>query len=196
MKNTVNISVVAIAFLGFFLFIFSPFFKDGKENTDTSFAAHHESSSFEANLKKSGIILNTGAKANDHFLPVVVAGNLAFLSGHGPRKPEGGSVQGKVGKDLTIEEGYHAARLTMIALLSSLREEIGSLDRVKRIVKVHGMVNCTADFTQQPAVINGATAVLTEIFGDMGKPARAAVGMGSLPSNIAVEIEMIVELQP
>ena len=101
-----------------------------------------------------------------------------------------------MGQDLTIEEGNHAARITMISLLSSLREEIGSLDRVKRIVKVHGMVNCTTDFTQQPAVMNGATALLTEIFGDMGKPARAAVGMGSLPNNIAVEIEMIVELRP
>ncbi|MCB1121057.1 MAG: RidA family protein [Verrucomicrobiae bacterium] len=159
-----------------------------------SAAAH--GGSYEAKAKELGIEFNTAAQPNDHFVPAVTAGNLVFLSGHGPRKPEGGAVQGKLGQDLAIEEGYEAARLTMIALLSSLRNEIGSLDRVKRIVKVHGMVNCTTEFTQQPAVINGATAVLTSIFGDAGKPARAAVGMGSLPNNIAVEIEMIVELMP
>lgn len=151
---------------------------------------------YEAKAKALGIEFNTAAKPNDHFVPAVTTGNLVFLSGHGPRKPEGGAVQGKVGLDLSIEEGSDAARLTMIALLSSLRNEIGSLDRVKRVVKVHGMVNCPTEFTQQPAVINGATAVLTSIFGDAGKPARAAVGMGSLPNNIAVEIEMIVEIIP
>ena len=155
-----------------------------------------DSPGYEAKLKELGIELNTAAQPNNHFVPAVTSGNLVFLSGHGPRKPEGGAVQGKVGKDLTIEEGKDAARLTMIALLSSLRNEIGSLDRVTRIVKVHGMVNCPTDFTQQPAVMNGATAVLTSIFGDAGKPARAAVGMGSLPNNIAVEIEMIVEIAP
>ncbi len=155
-----------------------------------------ENPGYEAKAKRLGIEFNTAAKPNDHFVPAVTTGNLVFLSGHGPRKPEGGAVQGKVGRDLTIEEGKEAARLTMIALLSSLRNEIGSLDRVRRIVKVHGMVNCPTDFTQQPAVINGATAVLTSIFGDAGKPARAAVGMGSLPNNIAVEIEMIVEISP
>jgi enamine deaminase RidA (YjgF/YER057c/UK114 family) len=149
---------------------------------------------YEAKAKELGIEFNTAAKPNDHFVPAVQTGKLVFLSGHGPRRPEGGAVQGKVGKDLSIDEGYHAAGLTMIALLSSLRNEIGSLDRVTRIVKVHGMVNCPPDFTQQPAVMNGATAVLTSIFGDQGKPARAAVGMGSLPNNIAVEIEMIVEI--
>jgi len=153
-----------------------------------------ENPGYEAKLKALGIELNTAARPNDHFVPAVTTGNLVFLSGHGPRKPEGGAVQGKVGQDLSIEEGKDAARLTMIALLSSLRNEIGSLDRVRRIVKVHGMVNCPTDFTQQPAVMNGATAVLTSIFGDAGKPARAAVGMGSLPNNIAVEIEMIVEI--
>jgi enamine deaminase RidA (YjgF/YER057c/UK114 family) len=195
MKNIFNITAVVLAACAFFLFLFSPWFQNQTKENGTSFAAHHESPGYEANLKKSGIVLNTGGKPNDHFVPVVIAGNLAFLSGHGPRQADGTSIKGKVGKDLTIEEGNHAARITMIALLSSLRNEVGSLDRVKRIVKVHGMVNCTTDFTQQPAVMNGATAVLTEIFGDMGKPARAAVGMGSLPSNIAVEIEMIVEIR-
>lgn len=157
-------------------------------------SAFAQNPGYEARAKELGIEFNTAANPNNHFVPAVQTGNLVFLSGHGPRKPEGGAVQGKVGKDLSIEEGYDAAGLTMIALLSSLRNEIGSLDRVTRIVKVHGMVNCPPGFTQQPAVMNGATAVLTSIFGDLGKPARAAVGMGSLPNNIAVEIEMIVEI--
>ena len=105
MKHLLSISTVTIAALAFFIFLFSPIIKDGNKTADTSFAARHESSSYEESLKKSGIILNTGAKENAHFVPVVVAGNLAFLSGHGPRKPGGGSVQGKVGKDLTIELG-------------------------------------------------------------------------------------------
>ena len=151
---------------------------------------------YEAKLKELGIELTTAAKPNSNFVPAVTTGNLVFLSGHGPRKPEGGSVQGKVGVDLSVEDGKEAARLTMIALLSSLRNEIGSLDRVTRVVKVHGMVNCSTDFTKHSTVMNGATQVLTSIFGDKGRPARAAVGMGSLPGNIAVEIEMIVEIAP
>ena len=196
MKQTFNIISVVLAGIAFSVFLFSPAFKSRIEEGSPVFSASHKSAGYEANLKKSGVILNTGGKPNDHFVPAVVAGNLVFLSGHGPKQANGTPIKGKVGQDLTIEEGNHAARITMISLLSSLREEIGSLDRVKRIVKVHGMVNCTTDFTQQPAVMNGATALLTEIFGDMGKPARAAVGMGSLPNNIAVEIEMIVELKP
>tara|TARA_Y100000588_G_scaffold90577_1_gene97521 strand:+ start:147 stop:737 length:591 start_codon:yes stop_codon:yes gene_type:complete len=196
MKNIISTILIVIAVLALFLFLFSSAIKDVAIEDSLQLSGHHESPGYEAKLKELGIELTTGAKPNNHFVPVVVTGNLAFLSGHGPRKPEGGAVQGKVGKDLTFEEGYEAARLTMIALLSSLKNEIGSLDRVKRVVKVHGMVNCPTDFTQQPAVMNGATAVLTSIFGDMGKPARAAVGMGSLPNDIAVEIEMIVELRP
>ena len=192
MKNRFNISAVILAGAAFFLFLFAPLLKDRSDEGNINFLAHHEGPGYEDNLKKSGVKLTTGGKPNAHFVPVVVAGNLAFLSGHGPRQENGESIRGKLGQDLTTEEGNHAARVTMIALLSSLRNEIGSLDKVKRIVKVHGMVNCTTDYTQQPAVMNGATALLTEIFGDMGKQARAAVGMGSLPENIAVEIEMIV----
>ncbi len=196
MKSILSNSFLIIAGLAFFTFLFSPVFKNWIGEGQSSFLSNHKGLDYEANLEKSGVKLITGGKPNDHFVPVVVTGNLAFLSGHGPKQENGQPIKGKVGKDLTIDEGYHAARVTMISLLSSLRDEIGSLDKVKRIVKVHGMVNCTTDFTQQPAVMNGATALLTEIFGDMGKPARAAVGMGSLPNNIAVEIEMIVELRP
>jgi enamine deaminase RidA (YjgF/YER057c/UK114 family) len=195
MKHLFNRITVALADIALFVFLFASAFKSRSVEVDSVFLASHKSAGYEENLKKSGVVLNTGGKPNDHFVPAVVAGKLVFLSGHGPKQANGIPIKGKVGKDLTTEEGNHAARITMISLLSSLREEIGSLDKVKRIVKVHGMVNCTTDYTQQPAVMNGATALLTEIFGDMGKPARAAVGMGSLPNNIAVEIEMIVELR-
>jgi len=103
-------------------------------------------------------------------------------------------VTGKVGSDLTLEEGREAARLTAISLLSSLKAEIGDLNRVRRVVKVTGMVNAEPDFTQQPQVINGFSDLMVEVFGDRGKHARAAVGMGSLPSNIAVEIDAVVEI--
>ncbi len=110
-------------------------------------------------------------------------------------KPDGGYVTGKLGKDVSPDEGYEAARLTAIALLASLKAEIGSLDRVRRIVRVEGMVNSTPDFTDQPKVINGCSDLLVEVFGERGKHARAAVGMASLPIGIAVEIMMVVEVE-
>ncbi len=124
----------------------------------------------------------------------VRTGNLIFLAGKGPRKPEGGKVTGKLGADLTIEEGYEAARLAGIAQLSVLKAELGNLNRVKRVVKVKGMVNAEPDFTDHPKVINGYSDLMVAVFGERGKHARAAVGMGSLPSDIAVEIEMVVEV--
>jgi enamine deaminase RidA (YjgF/YER057c/UK114 family) len=122
-------------------------------------------------------------------------GNLLFLSGKGPNKPDGSYVTGKVGKDLTIEEGYEAAKLAAISHLAVLKAELGSLNKVKRIVKVLGMVNCTEDFKDQPKVINGYSDFMVEIFGEKGKHARSAVGMNSLPMNIAVEVEVIVEIE-
>lgn len=129
-----------------------------------------------------------------NYVKAVRTGNLVFLSGHGPDRPDGGLVTGKVGSDLTLEEGRDAARLTAISLLSSLKAEIGDLNRVQRVVKVTGMVNAEPDFTQQPQVINGFSDLMVEVFGERGKHARAAVGMGSLPSNIAVEIDAVVEI--
>jgi enamine deaminase RidA (YjgF/YER057c/UK114 family) len=126
---------------------------------------------------------------------VVLTGNLLFLSGKGPLKDDGNYINGKVGDDLTIEQGYEAARLTGINQLSVLKSTLGDLRRVKRIVKVLGMVNSTSEFTDHPKVINGYSDLMVEVFGQRGKHARAAVGMGSLPSNIAVEIEMIVEVE-
>ena len=104
-------------------------------------------------------------------------------------------MTGKVGSDLSIEQGYYAARITGLNLVASLKQEIGSLDKVKQIVKVLGMVNASPEFTDHPKVINGFSDLMVEIFGENGKHARAAVGMGSLPDNIAVEIEMIVEIE-
>ena len=150
---------------------------------------------YEQKIKDLGIELFTPPPPVANYVKAVRTGNLVFLAGHGPTKPDGGYVTGKVGSDLTIKEGYAAARLVAIALLSSLKAEIGDLNKVTRIVKVKGMVNATSDFTSQPEVINGCSDLLVEIFGDKGKHARAAVGMGSLPRNISVEIEMVVEVE-
>ena len=119
---------------------------------------------------------------------------LVYVSGTGPRKENGDYITGRLGEDMTIEEGYNAARLTGINILASLKKEIGDLNKIKRFVKVIGMVNSTSGFYQQPAVINGFSDFIVEVFGDRGKHARSAVGMVSLPSNIAVEIEVVVEV--
>jgi enamine deaminase RidA (YjgF/YER057c/UK114 family) len=131
-----------------------------------------------------------------NFVPAVQAGNLLFLSGHGPTGPSGDLlIRGRLGADLTVEQGYHAARLAALALLGSLKGAIGELDRVGRIVKLLGMVRSTPDFGQQPAVINGASDLLVELFGERGRHARSAVGMHDLPFGMPVEIEMVVELR-
>ncbi len=150
----------------------------------------------EGRLAELGIELYEPPPPVANYVKAVQTGDLVFLAGHGPTKLDGsGYLTGQVGTDLTIDEGYDAARLVGIALLSSLKAEIGDLSRVKRIVRVFGMVNAPAGFTQQPEVINGASDLLVEVFGERGKHARAAVGMGSLPRNIAVEIEMVVEIE-
>lgn len=160
-------------------------------------AVHAQDTDIEARLDALGITLPEMPTPVANYVQAVRAGNLVFLAGHGPLKPEGGYVTGKVGVDLTLEEGYEAARLTAIALLSSLKNEIGDLDRVKRIVRVFGMVNAPDGFTDHPRVINGCSDLLVELFGAArGKHARAAVGMNSLPIGIAVEIEMVVEVEP
>lgn len=148
----------------------------------------------EAKLAELGIELNTPSAPVANYVNAVRVGNTIFLSGKGPLKADGENITGKVGTDLTIEEGYEAARITGINQLSVLKAELGNLNKVKRCVKVLGMVNCASDFTDQPKVINGYSDLMVAVFGEKGKHARAAVGMGSLPSNIAVEIEMIVEV--
>lgn len=149
----------------------------------------------EARLKELGVELADSPAPVANYVNAVRTGNLVFLAGKGPDRPEGGYVTGQVGTDLTVEEGYEAARLTGITQLSVLKAELGDLDRVKRIVKVLGMVNSAPGFGQQPEVINGFSDLMVEVFGERGKHARSAVGMASLPRNIAVEIEMIVEVE-
>jgi len=149
----------------------------------------------EAKLTQMGLRLPAAGKPVANYVPAVRSGNLIFLSGHGPVLDDGSRITGKVGADLTLDEGYNAARQVALILLASLKSEIGDLDKVRRVVKILGMVNCTPDFVDQPKVINGASDLLVEIFGDKGKHARSAVGMNALPSNIAVEIEMIVEIE-
>ena len=149
----------------------------------------------EARIKELGIQLIKPTPPIANYVKAVRVGNLVYLSGHGPDKPEGGVVTGKVGSDLTLEQGRDAARLAGISLLSTLKAEIGDLNKVKRIVKVMGMVNSVPTFDKHPAVINGFSDLMVEVFGENGKHARSAVGMASLPNNIAVEIEMIVELK-
>ena len=149
----------------------------------------------DSQLQKLGITLPKVQPPIASYVNAVRTGNLVYLSGKGPTNAEGKFMTGKVGVDLTIEEGKIAARNTGLNLLAALKAEIGDLNKVKRIVKVFGMVNCPSDFTQQPQVINGFSDLMVEIFGDKGKHARSAVGMGSLPANIPVEIEMIVEVE-
>ncbi len=149
----------------------------------------------EAVLAQMGIELKTPSAPVANYVNAVRSGNLIFLSGKGPSKADGTYITGKVGKDLSIEEGYEAARLTGINQLAVLKAELGNLNRVKRIVKTLGMVNATPEFENQPEVINGFSDLMVAVFGDRGKHARSAVGMGSLPRNIAVEIEVIVEVE-
>ncbi len=150
----------------------------------------------EEKIKELGIELFTPAAPTANFVKAVRTGNLVFLAGHGSCDGTGNCTTGTLGKDLTVEEGKAAARLTAINLLSSLKAEIGDLNKVKRIVRVFGMVNSVPDFYDQSKVINGCSDLLVEIFGEAkGKHARAAVGMVSLPINLAVEIEMVVEVE-
>jgi len=149
----------------------------------------------EQRLKELGIELRTPTPPVANFVNTVRSGNLVFVAGHGPKRADGTYLTGKVGRDIGIEEGYEAGRLTAIELLSSLKAEIGDLNKVKRVCRVLGMVNSDESFTDQPKVVNGCSDLLVAVFGERGKHARAAVGMASLPFGIAVEIEMIVEVE-
>lgn len=149
----------------------------------------------ERALAGLGLTLPPPPAAVANYVGAVVAGNLVFVAGHGPVKDGQLTYKGKLGREFTTAQGAEAARLVMLNCLATLKAAIGSLDRVRRIVKLLGMVNGTPDFTEQPQVINGASDLLVSIFGDRGRHARSAVGMGSLPFNIAVEIEMVVEIR-
>ena len=151
--------------------------------------------SADAQLAQLGLELPPAPKPAGVYKPVVIVGNLAYVSGHGPLKADGSLMSGKVGSEVDQQFGYDAARQTGLAILASLKRELGSLDRVKRVIKTLGMVNCVPDFANHPAVINGCSELFAKVWGsDSGVGARSAVGMGSLPGNIAVEIEAIFEL--
>lgn len=150
----------------------------------------------EDKLKELGIELIVPTKPVANYAKAVRTGNLIYLSGHGPTRADGTDIKGKVGRDLTTEEGIEAAKRTAISLISTLKMELGGdLKRVKRIVKVNGWVNCTDDFGDQPRVMNGCSDLLVAVFGEKGKHARTSLGTNALPSNIAIEIEMIVEVK-
>ncbi|MBI5857768.1 MAG: RidA family protein [Sphingobacteriales bacterium] len=149
----------------------------------------------EAKLKELKIELPVLGKPIANYVHVVRSGNLLFLASKGPSNAQGVYITGKVGKDLTLEQGIEAARLTAINQLAVLKAELGDLNKVKHIVKVLGMVNCEADFKDHPKVINGFSDLMVAVFGEKGKHARSAVGMCSLPFNMAVEIELIVEVE-
>jgi enamine deaminase RidA (YjgF/YER057c/UK114 family) len=149
----------------------------------------------EAKLRELGLELPPTPKPAANYVGAVQSGNLVFVSGHGPTKDGKFSYIGKVGKDLSVEEGYEAARLVALNCLASAKAIIGDLDRITRVVKILGMVNCPEDFGDHPKVINGASDLLVQLFGDSGRHARSAVGMQALPFGIAVEIEMIFEVR-
>jgi enamine deaminase RidA (YjgF/YER057c/UK114 family) len=152
--------------------------------------------SAEARLKELGIILPSLGTPVANYLPYRLAGNILYLAGQGPRDESGKQLTGKLGKDISVEEGYRRARLVGLGLLAAMRDALGSLDRVDYIVKLLGMVNAVPDFNDSPKVINGCSDLFVEVFGDAGRHARSAVGNVMLPNQISVEIEGIVAVKP
>ncbi len=151
--------------------------------------------SAEAKLKELGIELPPAPEPMANYVRAVQTGNLLFMSGVGPRHADGTMISGRLGDGMSVEQGYDAARLVGLNMLANIRATLGSLDRVARVVKTLGMVNCTPAFGDQPKVINGFADLFVEVFGaERGRGARSAVGMGGLPNGIAVEVEMILEV--
>jgi enamine deaminase RidA (YjgF/YER057c/UK114 family) len=192
-----KLNTLLLLLVGLFLLSCSAPAEEGQteENTSAAQVSTPEGPSPEDKLAEMGITLPEPSAPVANYVNAVRTGNLLFLAGKGPTKPEGGYVTGKVGTDLSIEEGAEAAKLAAIQHIGVLKATLGSLDKVKRLVKVHGMVNCGPDFTNQPEVMNGYSNFMVEVFGEKGKHARAAVGMGSLPRGIAVEVELVVEVE-
>lgn len=154
-----------------------------------------ETISAENRLSRLGLTLPPAPKPVGLYRPMVLVGNLAYLSGHGPLKSDGSLITGRLGDDMTVQDGQDAASQTGLAILATLKANLGTLDRVVRLVKLLGLVRCTDDFDQQPQVINGCSQVFAEVFGnDHGIAARSALGTNALPSGIAVEIEAIFEI--
>jgi enamine deaminase RidA (YjgF/YER057c/UK114 family) len=161
----------------------------------SSFRLHPSEMSADDKLSELKSELPPPAKPQGVYKPVVNVGNLVYVSGHGPLLPDGTLIKGRVGADLDHDAGRRAARQVGLSMLATLQGNLGSLNRVRRIVKTFGLVNCTADFHQQPAVINGFSELMAEVFGpDNGVGARSAVGTHALPNNMAVEVEAIFEI--
>lgn len=150
--------------------------------------------SAEQKVKELGLVLPPTPKPVGTYVGGVRSGNLLFMSGVGPRQPDGSLIKGKLGSTMSVEQGYEAARVVGLNMLANIRGQLGSLDKVKRVVKVLGMVNATPDFEDPPKVINGFSDLLVEVFGDAGRGARSAVGMATLPFQMAVEVEMVLEV--
>jgi len=149
----------------------------------------------EQKLAQLRIVLPTVQEVNGSYVDMTRVGNLIFLSGKGPLQANGEYIKGKVGSDLTIEQGYAAARLTAVNQLAVLKKELGDLKKIKRIVKVNGYVNSASNFYDQPKVVNGFSDLLIEIFGEAGRHARTSIGTAALPMNMAIEVEMIIEIE-
>jgi enamine deaminase RidA (YjgF/YER057c/UK114 family) len=150
----------------------------------------------ETRIQELHLVLPKPPKPVAKYKTAVLAGNMLYVSGHGPIKADGSMIEGRLGADMTTEQGKEAARVVGLAILSTVRNTLGTLDKVKRLIKTLGMVNSTAEFKQHPHVINGFSELMAEVFGeDAGVGARSAVGMGSLPGNIPVEIECVFEVQ-
>ena len=152
-------------------------------------------SEVERKLQAMGLTLPSAPAPVANYVRAVQAGDLVFLSGHGPTRDGAWVYRGKLGREFSVAEGYEAAKLVMLNCLASLKEAVGDLDRVRRVVKLLGMVNSTPDFTRHPEVVNGASDLLVALYGERGRHARSAVGMVGLPFDIPVEIEMIVQVQ-
>ncbi|HAE33333.1 MAG TPA: hypothetical protein DCF86_05770 [Dehalococcoidia bacterium] len=152
-------------------------------------------SKIESRLQELGITLPDSPAPLANYVPVVRTGNLIYLSGVGPMaKSDGSEYRGKLGDNLSVDEGYDAARLTAVNLIARLKGYLGDLDRVTQIVKLLSMVNATPDFIEPPAVSNGCSDLLVEVFGDRGRHARSAIGVATLPGGIPIEIELIAEI--
>ena len=153
-------------------------------------------SEIDKKLASLGLTLPPAPKPVGLYKPMLIVGNLAYLSGHGPLQPDGKLILGRVGADMTLEQGQVAARQTALAMLATLRAGLGSLDRVVRVVKILGLVRCTDDFVQSPAVINGCSQLFVDLWGDdLGIGVRSALGTNALPGGMAVEVEAIVEIK-
>jgi len=180
--------------LGLLFFLFIAACKDSS-SVQSSSKQNFYTFDIEEKLDSLGVILSSPKVPTNNYVHVVQTGNLLFLAGKGPKDIEGKNIVGRLGDNMTIEEGYQAARRIGIAQLSVLKDHLGDLNKVKRVVKVLGMVKCTDTFKDQPSVVNGFSDLMVEVFGERGKHARAAVGMSALPGGICAEIEMIVEVE-